>query len=237
MRDGSCSCAHCCNQPCTGRVPIFSSLDPDELARVGSLIVKKQHAKGEMLILEGASLESLVIINSGRVKAFKYTYEGKEQILYIFSSGDFLGEKDLLRNRQATYNVEAIEKTDVCMIRKNDFRKLLREYPEIALKIMEELCGRLDKLENAIESMGAKNVEARIGIALLEFAGKYGKEHPKGILVELPLTREGIANYIGLARETVSRKMSALQDEGVIEMIGNKRVIIMDKKALEELTQ
>lgn len=226
------SCERCRHQLCARRVPIFSSLDAEELNRVVGLIARKQYAKGELIILEGASLESLIIINSGQVKAFKDTREGKEQILYIFSAGDFFGEKNLLRNQRATYHVEALENTNVCMIHKDTFRQLLRQYPDIGLKIMEELCRRLDRLENTVENMGTKNVEARVNAVLLEFLAKYGTFHPRGVLIELPLSREGIANYIGVARETVSRKMSYLQEEGIIEMIGNKKVLILDKEAL-----
>lgn len=234
MSKHTCSCEDCQHQLCAKRVPIFSTLDAGELSRITNLIIRRQYEKGELIILEGSSLEGLIIINRGQVKVFRDTLEGREQILYIFSQGDFFGEKNLLRNEEAAYNVEALERTNICMIKKSDFQKLLREHPDIGIKIMEELCNRLDRLENTIESMGAKNVEARVSSVLLEFSERYGKEHKKGILIELPLSREGIANYIGLSRETVSRKMSLLQDEGVIEMIGNKKVIIIDKEALEK---
>jgi CRP/FNR family transcriptional regulator len=82
--------------------------------------------------------------------------------------------------------------------------------------------------------MGTKSIETRISSALLEFSKKFGKNHPEGLLVELPLSREGIANYIGVARETVSRKLGTLQDEGIIKMLGNKKIIIVDRKALQE---
>lgn len=98
---------------------------------------------------------------------------------------------------------------------------------------MEELSSRLDHLENVIESMGTKTVDSRISSVLLEFANKFGTSNSKGTLIELPLSREGIANYIGITRETVSRKMSILQDEGVLEIIGNKKLLILDRSALE----
>lgn len=226
-------CQRCVHQSCAKRVPIFSTLSPDEMGKVTDLIYRKQYVKGEFLFMEGSKLESLIFINKGQVKAFRNTQEGKEQILYIFSEGDFLGEKNILQHHTATYHVEALADTHICMIHKKDFQQLLRVFPDIGFKIMEELCNRLERLESIIESMGAKNVEARVNMVLVEFAKKYGKQHSKGILVDLPLSREGIANYIGLTRETVSRKMSLLQDEGIIEAVGNKKIIVKDPKALE----
>jgi len=224
----------CRHRICAKRIPIFTNLDQEEINRVISLIVRRRYAKGELIIMQGERLEGLIIISQGQVKVFRNSNEGREHILYFFSEGDFFGEKNLIRNQAATYSVEALEDTSICMIRKSDFQKLLENYPSISIKILEELCSRMDRLESIIENMGAKNVEERVSSVLLEFAEKHGKEHPKGIMVELPLSREGIANYIGLARETVSRKLKVLQDEGVIEMVGNKKVIVLDINALEK---
>lgn len=231
----SCCCESCRHQICAMRVPIFTTLNPEDLTKVINLIIRKEYAKGDLLLMEGEHTENLVIINQGTVKAYKNTNEGKEQILYIFSEGDFFGEKNLLREQEAAYCVEALEQTKVCMIRKIDFRALLQEYPNIGLKIIDELSNRMDRLESTVQSMGSKSVESRINAVLLEFANKYGKPGPQGVEFDLPLSREGIANYIGLTRETVSRKMNHLQEQGIIEMIGNKRIIILDRKALENL--
>ncbi len=232
MKNDTCSCGQCQHQLCAKRVPIFSALDEEELNRVVDLIIRRQYGKGEMILLEGSNLDSLIIINHGRVKAFRYTQEGKEQILYIFSEGDFFGEKNLLSRQEATYNVEALEQTHVCMIHNKDFQELIRRYPDISLKIIAELCARLDRLERSVQNMGTKNAEGRIAAVLLEFAEKYGTAHLLGIQFELPFSREGIANYIGVARETVSRRLNHLQEEGIIEMIGNKKIIIINEEAL-----
>lgn len=234
MKNGACACGHCQHQLCAKRVPIFSSLDEEELDQVTGLIVRRQYAKGETILLEGSVLDSLIIVNRGMVKAFRYTQEGREQILYIFSEGDFFGEKNLLSRQEATYNVEALEPTHICMIRSKDFQALISEYPDISLKIIRELSGRLDRLENTVQNMGTKSAEARIGAVLIEFAEKYGTRHAEGIQFELPFSREGIANYIGTARETVSRRLNHLQEEGVIDMVGNKKIIIKNLEALRE---
>lgn len=232
MKTGDCSCGHCRHQLCANKVPIFSVLDEEELNRVVSLIIRRKYDKGERILLEGTNLDGLIIINQGRAKAFRYTQEGKEQILYIFSEGDFFGERNLLSGREAAYHVEALEPTQICMIRSQDFQDLMGVNPGISLKMIQELCARLDRLERTVQIMGAGDVEARISSVLLEFAEKYGTAHPRGVQFELPFSREGIANYIGVARETVSRRFNHLQEEGVIDMIGNKKIIIKNKDFL-----
>jgi CRP/FNR family transcriptional regulator len=138
-----------------------------------------------------------------------------------------------LRDQPAPYSVEALEETHICLINKQDFQIMVRDFPDIAIKVMEDLCEKLDRLEKTVEAMGTHTVEARVGSVLLEFADKYGKTNPKGTMIELPLSREGIANYIGLTRETVSRKLSLLQEDGVLEMVGNKKILLLDRHALE----
>jgi DNA-binding MarR family transcriptional regulator len=105
------------------------------------------------------------------------------------------------------------------MINKKDFQTLLRELPEIGIKIIDELSNRIERLEDTIQNMGIKNVDVRVNAVLLEFANKYGKNIERGLEIDLPLSREGIANYIGLTRETVSRKLNLLQEEGIIETL------------------
>ncbi len=227
------SCNKCQHNLCTHRVPIFSDLASDEMNQVTDLIIRKKFAKGELIVMEGNLLEGLYIINQGRVKAFRYTQEAKEQILYLFTEGDFFGEKNLLRKQPVTYYVEALEETNICVIPHKNFYELLRNAPSISVKIMEQLCIRIEHLESSIQNMGSKNMESRVSLILLEFAQKYGVRKGNGVLVDVPLTREGIANYIGVTRETVSRKLSSLQEEGTIELIGNKKIMIHTIKALE----
>lgn len=224
----------CTHELCARKVPIFSELSDEELLKITSLIMRRKYSRGELIVMEGEPASSLIIINHGRIKSYRYTPDGKEQILYIFSEGDFFGEMSLLSKREAAYNAEALEDTNVCLIRREDFQELLRNHPEISLKVMEEMGRRLEKMENMVQNMGSSDVELRVNMILLEFSKKYGIDGPKGRIVELPLSREGIANYIGVTRETVSRKLSRLQDEGIIELVGNKRVIIIDEGALKQ---
>jgi len=165
----------------------------------------------------------------GSVKAYKYTQDGREQILYIFSEGDFFGEQYLLNKINASYTVEALENVKVCMLTKSQFRHLLAAYPDIAVKVIEELGGRMATLENTMQSLGIRSIDSRISSLLMDFSEKYGRTVPEGIL-----SREGIANYLGIARETVSRKLMQLESDGIIRSVSNKSLLLLDIEVLKE---
>lgn len=227
-----CGCNHCHNSLCIYKVPIFSSLDSDDLEKIASLIVHKEYKKGEFILRAGDRLDGIIIMNTGSAKALKYTGEGREQILYVFLEGDFFGEQYLLSNEISTYSVEALTPVKVCMLMKEQFKELLYQYPKIGVKVIEELGSRLTRLESTLQSMGVRSVDARIASLLLEYSKKYGKVVEEGELISLPLSREGIANYLGIARETLSRKLSSLENDGIIRTINNKSILITNKEEL-----
>lgn len=231
-----CQCGHCQNDMCIHKVPIFSTLNEEELIKIAGLITHRNYKKGEIIIMEGEATDSIIIIHEGSVKAFKNTPDGREQILYVFSDGDFFGEQNLLSHQTSTYTVEALEIVKTCMLSKNKLQSLLHQYPEIAIKIIEELGERMSRLENALQSIGVRNVDNRIGGILLDFKDKYGRKTPEGILIRLPLSREGMANYLGIARETLSRKLGQLENEGIIRSVGNKSILILDQEELKALS-
>lgn len=219
---------------CIHKVPIFSPLNQDDLIKISRWIEHKEYKKGEILFHIGDTVDSIIIMNEGSAKAYKYTAEGREQILYVFSEGDFFGEQYLLSNQKAGYTVEALETVKVCMLTKSQFRHLLALYSDIAVKIIEELGLRMNRLENTMQSMGIRSVDARISTLLLDFAAKYGKETSEGLLIRLPLSREGIANYLGIARETVSRKLMQMENEGLIRSVSNKSLLLLKEDILRE---
>jgi len=227
-------CEHCQGDSCIYKVPIFSSLNKDELMNIARLIDHKQYKRGEIVIHEGEKSGAITIIRSGSAKACRYSPEGKEQIVYIFSEGDFFGEQNLLTERTASYSVIALTDLRVCTLSKNDFQPLLYNYPDISIKILSELSERMYRLENAMHGMGVRNVDYRVASLLLEFAVKYGRKTSEGIIIQMPLSREGIASYLGVARETVSRKLGQMEKDGIIRSLNNKSIILLDPEALKE---
>lgn len=227
------TCTHCHNKLCIHKVPIFSGLGQEDMRKVAKLITHREYKKGEFLFREGDKLDALIIINEGSVKAVKYTNEGREQILHVFMEGDFLGEKYLLANETAEYSVEVLRKVKICMITKESFHELLYQYPGIAINIIEVLGKRMGQLEATVKSLGVRSVDSRICELLLGYGNQYGKKVPDGIIIDLPLNREDIANYLGIARETLSRKLGALEDEGIIRSVGNKHILLLKEDELK----
>ncbi len=229
------NCEKCKEHLCIHKVPIFSSLDSEDLRKIMKLITHNEYKKGETIVFEQEVMDSVIIINEGSAKAYKTTADGREQILYVFSEGDFFGEQNLFTGQPSTYTVEALQPVKICKLSRNQFQELLYRYPDIAVKLIVELGGRLSRLENAIQSIGVRNVDNRIGFLLLEFAEKYGAKNKNGTVIHLPISREGMANYLGVARETVSRKLSQLENEGIIRSISNKEILIPEMSRIEEL--
>lgn len=228
-------CTHCHNRLCLSKVPIFSSLDKEDMFKVSKFITHKEYKKGEFIFQVGDKIDSIIIVNKGSVKALKYTVEGREQILHVFMEGDFFGEKYLLNDETSDFAVEALKPVKICILRKEEFKQLLYIYPDIAVKIIGELTKRMSQLESTIKSIAVRSVDTRIGELILEYAKEYGENLDDGILINLPLTREGMANYLGIARETLSRKLKVLEEEKVIKTVSNKKVFLINQKKLKDL--
>lgn len=213
---------------------MFSMLTKEETEHVKSKIIRKSYSKGETVFLEGDNWDKLYIISRGKLKVFKLTKEGKEQILYILSEGEFMGDMNLLKQGRYDFNAAALEDVELCTLNKESFEKLIKAYPTMMIEVLEVMHDRILSLEELIKTLSTKDVEARLAAMLLSFINNFGETTEKGVEIDLPLNREDMANYIGITRETISRKLNNLQDEGVIELIGNKKLIIKKPDILKE---
>lgn len=230
-------CENCSNNLCASKVPMFSGLSDVELHRIIRLTGHKSYKKGETLFLEGEASETLYILNEGQIKLSKITKDGKEQILHILTPGDFFGELSLFgTNRICNFSSFAVSDTRICILTKNHMDSILRENPDIALKILSTVSDRLAETENLAQNLATKDVEARIAYILLEFCDKYGTEKDGEIHIRVPINREEMANYAGVTRETMSRKLKKLETEGILAFQGSKVIIVKDHQTLISMT-
>ncbi len=229
------ACKKCKGRYCASKTSLFGILEEPQLKEITDKINHKTYKKNEIIFLEGDQADKLYVINHGKVKVFRYTKEGKEQILYIVSTGDFLGDLSLLKKGEFRFNAEALEDVKICELTKDDFDNVVKENPEISLKILEVLYERIKKLETLVQSLSTKDIETRISGLLLGLIKDFGEPEGNIVRLELPLSREDMANYIGVTRETISRRLNSMQEEGIIELVGNKTIILNDLEYLEEL--
>lgn len=226
---------HHINGPCPKKVPIFGTLSDDEILKVAKMTHHIQFKKGELLLHEGEKSDRLFIVNKGQVKVSKFTIDGKEQILYILTSGEFFGELHLFNSDEVNnFSVYAIADTEICLLTKADIDRIMEANPEISLKLLEALTKRLAHTENLAQNLATKDPEVRIAHMILEFSQKFGIKKSGGILIELPITREEIASYVGVTRETISRKFSKFENLGLISSSGNKQLFVRNQIALRE---
>lgn len=239
------TCHNCCkdgggcsHQYCAKKVSIFSSLSDDELLQITNLVAQKHFSKGDLIFSEGQSFDKLYIINSGSMKVFKYTKDGKEQILYILNEGEFLGDLSLLKKGVLPFSAIALEDIALCTIHKNDFDHIIKTNPSISLKVLEYAHDRIFELENLIQTVTTKDMETRLASLLLNLSKSFGepsKTNPQEVYIHLTTSREDMANFIGVTRETISRKLSSFQSQGIIEIIGNRAIRIKSLDTLKEL--
>lgn len=228
------SCQYAKN-PCASKVPIFASLSDEDLAKVSAMIRHRKYTKGQALVLEEQPSDTLYIIKQGHVKLLKITPQGKEQILHVLSTGDFFGELNIFNSDElSNFSAYALKTTDICMLTKGDMEQLIQENPNISLKLLKTITKRLAHTENLAQSLATKDPEIRIAYMILELGHKYGKPDKEQILVKLPLSREEMANYVGVTRETISRKFSKFEHLGIIEINGTREITIRNMQKLNE---
>lgn len=225
----TCLNSHPKGTTCMRRVPLFAPLSSEEMGEVQRIIVQREYKKGEFIIHPLKVMQCLFIINKGKVKVIRPNSDGKEQILYVLTVGDFFGEQALFGQMSKDIIVEALEDSGICTISKAQFQALLQQMPQIALKMIEVMSSRLTKMEELVESLGINSVDKRVFDLIEEYSLKFGRKTEQGILIQLPLSREEMANHLGITRETISRKLAKYQDEGKIKLIGHKQILLINK--------
>jgi len=197
------------------------------MLEISEIASSRSYKKGEMIYWAGDKGGTLFVLHTGRVKLFRLNENGKEQVLRLVEPGDFIGELSLFSSLPLTDNAQALEDSTMCVLQGERLKELMVKYPSIAFKVIDELSRRLQKAENRIEAISLESAAKRVADALIEFSG--GR-----LEFELPMTKGDLSSHLGISQETLSRHLAALQDEGLIEMKGHRRIIIKDMAALEQ---
>ncbi len=213
------------------RVPIFNGLTEPEFQFLAERAVPRDYHKGEILFTEGDSCTGLFVIESGHVRIFKSSPNGREQILTIEGPGSSVAELPLFDGGTYPASSAAVADARIYFISKQDFHSLCLVHPQVPLKVLKVVGGRLRKLVGIIEELSFTTVRSRLISVLIRLA-KTGKKTAAGIEIQLPPSNQDLASEIGTVRELVSRNLSRLQAEELISMDA-KTVIIPDIERLQ----
>ncbi|HLS60736.1 MAG TPA: Crp/Fnr family transcriptional regulator [Virgibacillus sp.] len=218
-------------QVCIAKVPIFNHLEREEMRAILKMTHKLMFQKGEIIYHEGDPLESLYIVHVGRVKIYQLYETGKEQLLRILESGEFMGELALFTKKELDGYAEALEKTEICAIHRDDLKELMQTHPAISMKILKEFSMRLEETEQLVGQLSHRDVEARTANYLVKLA-----KQKNSLDIILPMSKGDLASHLGTTQETISRRLSSFQTNNWIEQQGHRRIMILDLDALESVT-
>ena len=194
------------------QIPLFSTLRDEELEAILKLSFIKKCPKDTIILLEDEEGDTLFIILKGKVKVTTFSEGGKEVIFSILSEGDFFGDMSLLDGKPRSATVISIEDSELRLIRRIDFKKLVEMHPGIALKLLEELTSRLRKADERIESLALLDVTGRIAGILLQLANDHGERIGSvSLIIRSRPTHQELANMAGTTRETVTRVLKQLE--------------------------
>lgn len=198
-------------------MPVLSPLSQSDWEKVKDLFVEKHFGKDDYIFFEGDPSSWLGVILEGRVKMIKHSGAGKDVVLDVISPGEMLGEEAAFNGKPYPATAQAIEPTVVASIYRDDFLRLLKQYPALALTVIESLGHRLREAQETIKSMAVERVERRIARILLKLAATTGSSNEEGIVIEMPLTRQDIAEMAGTTVETAIRTMSKFRKKGLVQ--------------------
>ncbi len=204
----------------------FSDLSPDEFEHVESLIVKKRFNKDNIVLSEEDTTSYMYIVYSGKVRVVKTCDDGREQVIAMHKKGDFFGEMALLDEKTAPATVIAQEETVIGLLSRYDFEKNLMCNEEIRRKIINMLCQRLRDAWQMIKILSFDSAERRIVAVLQHLQQHYGVPDDRGVILNLKITHQLIANYASVSRETATRILNKLEKEGEIGTLENKTFLL-----------
>ncbi len=205
---------------------IFSSLNDDELTELAGLAIERSFVSNEFIFWDGDAPDWFYIVAEGKVKVLKHSSLGKEFIIAFFGPGEMFVEVAVFENKPYPASAQTVAETKVVGIKREDLLSFLANRPQVALKIINVLAGRLRDAQSRLRDLAGERVEQRLASVLLMLSVKLGPT--------LPFTRQEIADMAGTTIETAIRVMSHLRDRGIIRSVRGK-VIILDREKLRLL--
>ncbi|NWG02860.1 MAG: Crp/Fnr family transcriptional regulator [Syntrophaceae bacterium] len=216
------------------RCPLFAGLKEEDLRKIRAITSLKQVGKKEVLFSDGEEARGFYVILSGKVKLYKISSEGKEQILHVVSAPDAFAEAALFLEGSYPAFAEALVDSQLLFFPKRDFIQLIEKNPQLSINMIVSLSQYLKRFASLIEELSLKEVSSRIAKYLIDLSLKSSKEGKSLKEIELDLSKTQLASKLGTISETLSRTFAKMKAKKIIEVKKNK-IFILNREALEEL--
>jgi CRP-like cAMP-binding protein len=213
------------------QVPYFADLDEAGLARIEERLVERRYERGEVVFMEGGPCQGLYMVRSGRLRIFKVSAEGREQVLMVAGPGETFNEVPNFDGGTNPASAEALEPSVLCLLPKKDLLSIVEREPVVARAIMRVFASHLRHLTALVEDLSFRNVTSRVAKILLgqvQRAGVGADARPPR------LTQQQMAAMAGTAREVVGRALKAMEQQGVIR-VERGRVVVVSPERLAGL--
>src|SRR5215211_2376916 len=207
--------------------------DLDDFERVGLRVVERRFEPKDTIFTPGDPDDQLYFLLSGAVRLYKIYGDYKEATTALLKDSGVFGKLNLVEGRWQDVFAEAVTEARVASIQKSALERVIKSNPEFALRLFSSLSERLRQSDEVIESLLHREVSTRLATLLVNLGERFGEDDRAGVLIDVRLTHQDLANMIASTREAVSKVMSELQRDGVIES-RNRRIVIINGEALAE---
>ena len=208
---------------------LFDSLPADQLAVLSEISVEKRYARGEAIFFEGDPGTGFHLLAEGRVKIYKVSDNGREQILHIFGRGETFGEVPVFHGAPFPASAEALSAVETLYFPRDSFAALVEKYPTLAMNMLAVLALKLRQFAQQVEDLSLKDVPARLAGYLL-----YLREEQKSReKVRLEISKGQLASLLGTSAETLSRIFTKMGSEGLVDVKG-REIQLLDISGLEK---
>ncbi len=215
------------HKQCISIVPIFNHLDAAEMAEIVKETRAVTHERGQTIYRAGEPSDGLYIVHRGRVKIYRLSDSGKEQLVRILGPGDFTGELSLFSESVHDAYADAMERVELCVMGREDFQKFLHQYPAVSLKVLTEFSARLAQSENQAAAIALESTETRIAMYLANQV-----DANRNNKITLAMSRKDLASYLGTSPETISRRLTEFEEAGWIRQLSQREIEVVDLDAL-----
>lgn len=216
-------------------IPLLCNLSDEEFKLMESRFEVLHFSKGDYVFRSGRPADKMFIIYSGFMKIILNLSDGREQMMYLYQSGDFIGGLNLLSGDTYVYDGIALRDTTVITISNRDFKNVLMNNKDFLISMIQKSYERIRRAEALVDRLSVINADMKVAKTLINLIRFYGEETENGILLNLKLNQEELGSYSGIARETMSRKLRQFEEVGYIEIMGRNKILLKDIKGMSKL--